>query len=71
MDVHLRVSRILELLAQGQSRIEIQKTIKDEFDVSQSTINSDIIKALEELKKNQEPFLSEIKSVIVDRFEVV
>lgn len=71
LDVQLRVNRILELLAQGKSRIEIQTTIKDEFNVSQSTINSDIIKALAELKNNQEPFLSEIKTIIVDRFEVV
>lgn len=39
--------------------------------VSQSTINADFLKALAELKKNQEPFTTEIKSVIADRYEVL
>ncbi len=59
------------MLAEGKNRQQIQQTLKDECGVSQSTINSDFVKALAELKKQQEPFVSEIKAVIADRYEVL
>ena len=59
------------MLAEGKSRQQIQQTLKEEYGVSQSTINADFIKALAELKKQQEPFVSEIKAVIADRYEVL
>lgn len=62
---------ILRLLAEGKSRLEIQTYLKDTYNVSQSTINADFIKALNELKKNQEPFTTEIRTVIADRYEVL
>lgn len=59
------------MLAEGKSRQQIQQILKDECGVSQSTINTDFVKALAELKKQQEPFMTEIKSVIADRYEVL
>lgn len=61
----------MELLAEGKNRQQIQEQIISDFGVSQSTLNADFIKALNELKKNQEPFTTEIKSVIADRYEVL
>lgn len=58
------------MLSEGKSRLEIQTHLLNSG-ISQSTINSDFIKALAELKKNQEPFTTEIKSVIADRYEVL
>lgn len=59
------------MLAEGKSRTQIQDQIIKEFGVSQSTINADFIKALAELKKNQEPFTTEIRAVLADRYEVL
>lgn len=59
------------MLAEGMSRTQIQDQIKNEFGVAQSTVNADFIKALGELKKNQEPFTTEIKAVIADRYEIL
>lgn len=69
IDKEIRKETILKLLAEGLSRLEIQNKLKEEYGVSQSTLNSDFLNALAELKNNQEPFLSEIKSVIADRYE--
>lgn len=59
------------MLAEGKNRQQIQEQIIKEFGVSQSTINADFIKALAELKKNQEPFTTEIRAVLADRYEVL
>lgn len=59
------------MLSDGKSRQQIQNHLKDTLGVSQSTINADFIKALAELKKQQEPFTTEIKSVIADRYEIL
>ena len=59
------------MLSEGKSRQEIQTIIKDEFGVSQSTLNADFLAALQELKNNQESFVAEVKSVIIDRFELL
>lgn len=61
----------MELLAEGKNRQQIQDQIIKEFGVSQSTLNADFVKALAELKKNQEPFTTEIKAVIADRYEIL
>lgn len=71
LDAQQRVTKILELLAEGKSRQQIQDQIKKDYGVSQSTVNADFLKALAELKKNQEPFITEIKSVIADRYEIL
>ena len=59
------------MLAEGKSRQQIQDQIIRECGVSQSTVNADFIKALAELKKNQEPFTTEIRAVLADRYEVL
>lgn len=59
------------MLSDGKSRQQIQNHLKDTLGVSQSTISADFIKALAELKKQQEPFTTEIKSVIADRYEIL
>ena len=71
IDKYQRKNRILALLSEGKSRQEIQTIIKDEFGVSQSTLNADFLAALQELKNNQETFVAEVKSVIIDRFELL
>lgn len=71
LDAQQRLNLILQRLAEGKSRLEIQNELKNKYGVSQSTLNSDFLKALEELKKNQESFLTEIKSVIADRYETL
>lgn len=71
LDAQQRVNKILKLLADGKSRLEIQNILADDYGVSQSTLNSDFLKALDELKKNQEPFTSSIRQVIADRYEVL
>lgn len=71
LDAQMRVNRILQMLAEGKSRTQIQAQIIKEFGVAQSTVNADFIKALAELKKNQEPFTTEIRAVIADRYEVL
>lgn len=71
LDAQQRLNLILQRLAEGKSRLEIQNELKNKYGVSQSTLNNDFLKALEELKKNQESFLTEIKSVIADRYETL
>jgi len=71
LDAQLRVNKIMELLAEGKNRQQIQDQIIKEFGISQSTLNADFVKALNELKKNQEPFTTEIKAVIADRYEIL
>lgn len=62
---------VLQMLAEGRTRQEITKHLKDNFGVSQSTINLDFINALSELKTQQEPFISDLKSIIADRYELL
>ena len=71
LDAQLRVNKILQMLAEGKNRQQIQDQIIKEFGISQSTLNADFVKALNELKKNQEPFTTEIKAVIADRYEIL
>lgn len=69
LDAQQRLTIILQRLAEGKSRLEIQNELKGKYGISQSTLNSDFLKALAELKKDQANFVSEIKSVIADRYE--
>lgn len=71
LDAQQRLTLILQRLSEGKSRLEIQNELKGKYGVSQATLNSDFLKALAELKKQQEPFTSEIKSVIADRYETL
>lgn len=71
LDAQQRLTLILQRLAEGKSRLEIQNELQKKYGVSQTTLNSDFLKALAELKKQQEPFVSEIKSVIADRYETL
>lgn len=59
------------MLSEGKSRIQIQKSLKETYGVSDSTIYKDFADALAELKTQQEPFISEIKTVIADRYETL
>ena len=71
LDAQQRLTIILQRLAEGKSRLEIQNELKGKYGISQSTLNSDFLKALAELKKQQEPFTSSIKQVIADRYETL
>ena len=71
LDKQMRQNKILEMLSKGMSRLEIQNHLKSEYGVSQATLNSDFLKALAELQKQQEPFTTHIKEVIADRYEVL
>lgn len=71
LDKHQRQNKILEMLSQGKSRLEIQNQLKEEYGVSQATLNSDFLRALGELQKQQEPFTTQIKEVIADRYEIL
>ena len=71
IDKYQRKNLILEKLAEGKSRLEIQKELKSKYDVSDSTINSDFLSALSELQKQQDSFNSNIKQVIADRYELL
>ena len=71
LDKFQRQNKILEMLAQGKTRLEIQSQLKSEYGVSQATLNNDFLKALAELQKQQEPFTSQIREVIADRYEIL
>lgn len=71
LDAQQRLTLILQRLAEGKSRLEIQNELKNKYGVSQSTLNSDFLKALAELKNQQEPFTSSIKQIIADRYETL
>lgn len=71
LDKQIRQNKILEMLSQGKSRLEIQNQLKEEYGVSQATLNSDFLRALAELQKQQEPFVTQIKEVIADRYEIL
>lgn len=71
LDAQQRLTLILQRLAEGKSRLEIQNELKGKYGVSQVTLNSDFLKALAELKNQQEPFTSSIKQIIADRYETL
>ena len=71
LDAHQRLTLILQRLAEGKSRLEIQNELKNKYGISQSTLNSDFLKALAELKNQQEPFIRSIKQIIADRYETL
>jgi hypothetical protein len=71
LDAQQRLTLILQRLAEGKSRLEIQNELKNKYGVSQVTLNSDFLKALAELKNQQEPFTSSIKQIIADRYETL
>ena len=71
LDAQQRLTLILQRLGEGKSRLEIQNELKNKYGVSQVTLNSDFLKALAELKNQQEPFTSSIKQIIADRYETL
>ena len=71
LDAQQRLTLILQRLGEGKSRLEIQNELRNKYGVSQVTLNSDFLKALAELKNQQEPFTSSIKQIIADRYETL
>lgn len=69
LDAQQRLTLILQRLAEGKSRLEIQNELQKKYGVSQTTLNSDFLKAVKELQKDQEGFVSGIRSIIADRYE--
>lgn len=55
----------------GEVQTGDTKRTKNKYGVSQVTLNSDFLKALAELKNQQEPFTSSIKQIIADRYETL
>lgn len=71
LDAQQRLTLILQRLAEGKSRLEIQNELQKKYGVSQTTLNSDFLKAVKELQKDQEGFVSGIRSIIADRYETL
>lgn len=71
LDALQRQNLILQRLAEGKSRLEIQNELRNKHNVADSTINQDFLSAFTELKKQQEPFISNVKDVIADRYEIL
>lgn len=71
IDKEKRVREILKKLGKGQGRKEIEEYLRKTYGICDETIRTDFKRAFEMLKKNQDNFITYIRELITERYELV
>jgi hypothetical protein len=71
IDKEKRVREILKKLGKGQGRKEIEEYLRRTYGICDETIRTDFKRAFEMLKKNQDNFITYIRELITERYELV